>query len=60
MHFAWQEGYGAFTVSQSQVVVVERYIRNQEQHHRGKSFRDEYLVLCEKHETSIDERLFQD
>jgi len=43
--FAWQEGYGAFSVSPSQVPVVKKYIRNQEQHHRKRSFEDEFIAL---------------
>jgi putative transposase len=43
--FSWQEGYGAFSVSPSQVEAVERYIRNQEQHHRKRSFEDEFIAL---------------
>jgi len=43
--FAWQEGYGAFSVSPSRVHVVKKYIRNQEQHHRKRSFEDEFSSL---------------
>ena len=48
--FAWQNGYAAFTVSKSQSPSVRKYIRNQEQHHRKKSFKEELLALLEKHE----------
>jgi len=41
--FSWQEGYGAFTVSASQIGVVKNYIANQEEHHRKKTFQEEYL-----------------
>jgi putative transposase len=41
--FSWQEGYGAFTVSSSQRGAVKKYIANQEEHHRKKSFQEEYL-----------------
>src|SRR5262245_45027930 len=44
-NFAWQEGYGAFTVSASQLAKVERYIANQVAHHRNKTFEDEYVEL---------------
>ncbi|MBC8312521.1 MAG: IS200/IS605 family transposase [Candidatus Marinimicrobia bacterium] len=40
--FAWQVGYGAFSVSESQVKVVKKYIENQEQHHKKMSFQEEY------------------
>ena len=43
--FAWQEGYGAFSVSPSQVPVVKRYISNQETHHRKHSFEDEFTAM---------------
>ena len=48
-HFAWRPGYGAFTVSESQVAKVRRYIRNQEEHHRNQSFDDEMALLLERH-----------
>ena len=43
--FSWQEGYGAFSVSPSQVPVVKRYIRNQEEHHGKRNFEEEFVVL---------------
>jgi REP element-mobilizing transposase RayT len=43
--FSWQEGYGAFSVSPSQVSVVKRYIQGQEQHHRKQSFEEEFTML---------------
>lgn len=43
--FAWQEGYGAFSVSPSQISVVKTYIRNQEEHHRKRSFEEEFTTL---------------
>ena len=46
--FAWQEGYGAFTVSASQLETVRRYIQQQEEHHRMHSFREEYLALLQR------------
>ena len=54
--FAWQEGYGAFSVSQSQVSKVYRYIENQEQHHRRTSFLDEFKALLKAHDLEFDER----
>ncbi len=42
--FSWQEGYGAFSYGHSQLDTIIRYIQNQEQHHRGRSFKDEYLA----------------
>jgi REP element-mobilizing transposase RayT len=47
--FAWQEGYGAFSVSRSNVAAVSAYIRNQEQHHSRRSFDAEFSALLERH-----------
>ncbi|GAB3906171.1 hypothetical protein GCM10028803_38120 [Larkinella knui] len=52
--FYWQEGYGAFTYSHSQVDAVVRYILNQEEHHRKRTFREEYLNLLEKFAVPFD------
>lgn len=46
--FYWQEGYGAFSYSQSQVDTVVRYVLNQEAHHRRRTFKEEYLSFLEK------------
>jgi putative transposase len=54
--FAWQLGYGAFSVSKSSVPQVLRYIANQESHHRRIAFREEFLDLLQKHEIPYDER----
>lgn len=54
--FAWQEGYGAFTVSESQAPKVRRYIERQEQHHRRVSFLEELKVLLKAHGLPFDER----
>ncbi len=50
----WQEGYGAFSVSASNVSAVDRYIRNQESHHRNMSFEHEFLALLKKHGLAFD------
>jgi REP element-mobilizing transposase RayT len=55
-HFAWQEGYGAFTVSRSHLDSVREYVRGQEEHHRRHSFQDEYRAFLEKHEIEFDAR----
>ena len=55
-HFEWQEGYGAFSYSHSQIDQVAKYIINQEQHPKKRTFRDEYLALLKKFNTSYDER----
>ena len=51
-HFAWQKGYAVFPVSQSRLNAVIQYIRNQEEHHRKATFREEYI--CFLKEYSID------
>ncbi len=58
--FAWQEGYGAFTVSQSQSEAVTKYITNQEQHHRTKTFEEEFISFLKAHEIEYDERYLWD
>ncbi len=52
--FAWQEGYGAFSVSASNLAAVTKYIQNQEAHHRKISFEQEYLALLKKHGVEFD------
>jgi REP element-mobilizing transposase RayT len=54
--FQWQEGYGAFTVSPSARKRVESYIRNQERHHRVKTFQEEYVELLEQAGIEYDEK----
>lgn len=56
----WQEGYGAFTVSHSQRGKVYKYIKNQEEHHRMKSFAEEYEEFLVKHGIAFDRRFFLD
>jgi len=54
--FGWQLGYGAFTVSASQVARVRKYVAEQERHHRGMSFQEEFVVLLRAHGMEFDER----
>jgi len=54
--FSWQEGFGAFSISHSHLSTVINYIRNQENHHRRKSFQEEYLEFLERHGVSYDKR----
>jgi REP element-mobilizing transposase RayT len=54
--FNWQNGYGAFSYSRSQIQKVYDYIENQENHHKLKSFREEYLDLLEKFQIPIDNK----
>ncbi|MGA7160763.1 MAG: IS200/IS605 family transposase [Bacteroidota bacterium] len=52
-NFVWQTGYGAFSVSESKIEVVESYIRNQKQHHKRKTFVEEYEEFIKKHGLSF-------
>ena len=54
--FAWQQGYGAFSVSSSIVPTVIRYIQNQEAHHKKMSFDAEFLALLKKHGMEFDSK----
>ena len=54
--FAWQDGYGAFTVSESQTAAIKDYIERQQEHHRSKSFAEEYRAFLERHKIDFDER----
>lgn len=54
--FNWQEGYGAFSYSKSNIDQVVKYILNQESHHQKKSFKDEYLDFLRKFEINYDEK----
>jgi REP element-mobilizing transposase RayT len=59
--FAWQVGFGAFSVSASNLDAVREYIRNQEVHHQRLSFKDEFRELLVKHGIEFDERyLFEE
>ncbi len=58
--FSWQSGYGIFSVSQSNVDQVKRYIANQEEHHRRMTFQDEFRAICQRHAVEIDERYVWD
>jgi REP element-mobilizing transposase RayT len=58
--FYWQTGYGAFTVSVSQLAVVMKYVQTQETHHRRKSFREEFCALLDRHGIEYDERYLWD
>ena len=58
--FAWQLGYGAFSVSKSNVPEVLKYIAKQEAHHRRISFRDEFVDFLQKHEIQYDKRYIWD
>jgi hypothetical protein len=52
--YQWQEGYGAFSYSRSQIDDVINYINSQEEHHKKMSFKDEYLKLLDRFEVDYD------
>lgn len=58
--FAWQAGYGAFAVSESNISAVRKYIENQREHHQKVSFQDEYRTFLAKHVITYDERYLWD
>ncbi len=59
--FEWQEGYGAFSYSHSQINSVYKYIVNQEEHHKKQTFKEEYLEFLDKFAVPFDERyIFED
>jgi putative transposase len=58
--FSWQAGYAAFSVSQSNVEAVQKYIEGQERHHRKMTFQDELRALLKRHGIEFDERYVWD
>lgn len=58
--FAWQAGYGVFSVSQSQCDSVRQYIGNQASRHRGRTFQEEFIEFLKAHEIEYDERYIWD
>ena len=58
--FSWKEGYGIFSIGQSQVDHVVKYIRHQEEHHRQRTFREEFLMFIEKYDMDCDRFLLED
>lgn len=58
--FAWQEGYGAFSVSKSEEKNVIRYIRNQHEHHAKRSFKDEFVEFLIQNKLEYDEKYLWD
>jgi REP element-mobilizing transposase RayT len=58
--FAWQSGYAAFSVSYSNLDAIKIYLTNQEDHHRAKTFQEEYLEFLKRHDMEYDERYIWD
>ena len=55
-NFYWQDGYGAFSVNPSQVDIVIAYIANQHEHHKKKTFQNEFRAFLKKYKVDYDER----
>jgi putative transposase len=58
--FYWQDGYGAFSINPSEVDVVSTYIANQKEHHRKKTFQEEFRAFLKKYKVQYDERYVWD
>jgi REP element-mobilizing transposase RayT len=58
--FYWQDGYGAFSVNPSEIETVKRYIEDQHEHHRTKTFQQEYVAFLKKYQVAYDERYVWD
>lgn len=58
--FYWQRGYGAFSVNPAEIDIVAQYIANQKEHHRKRTFKEEYLAFLKKYEVDYDERYIWD
>src|SRR5271166_3254284 len=59
-NFSWQQGYGAFSVSVSQLPETIHYIQNQVEHHRTRTFQQEYVAFLKRHELSFDDKYLWD
>ena len=60
MKFAWQSGYGAFSIGRSGVDELRKYIQGQREHHQKVSFQDEYRLFLKKYEIEFDEKYVWD
>jgi REP element-mobilizing transposase RayT len=58
--FAWQNGYGVFSMSQSNADAVRKYIEGQPEHHQKRDFKDEFREFCKRYNVAIDERYVWD
>ena len=58
--FYWQNGYGAFSVNPTEIEIVKNYILNQEEHHKKKTFQEEFLAFLKKYDVEYDERYVWD
>ena len=58
--FYWQDGYGSFSINPTQVEAVKTYIANQHEHHKKKTFKEEYVGFLKKYRVEYDERYVWD
>ena len=58
--FYWQDGYGIFSVNPSEIDTVVKYVENQHEHHKKRTFRDELLAFLKKYNVEYDERYLWD
>jgi REP element-mobilizing transposase RayT len=58
--FYWQDGYGIFSVNPSEIEVVVEYIKNQEEHHKKRTFKDELIAFLKKYNVEYDEQYLWD
>ena len=59
-HFYWQDGYGIFSVNPSEIETVVEYIENQQEHHKKRTFQEEFLAFLKKYHVGYDERYLWD
>ena len=59
-HFGWQEGYGAFSIGVAQIDDTKKYLANQKEHHRRKSFQEEFVAFLERHGMEWDPKYIWD
>jgi REP element-mobilizing transposase RayT len=59
-NFYWQRGYGSFSVNPAEIDIVVRYIENQAEHHKKKTFQEEYVAFLKKYNAEYDERYLWD
>ena len=59
-NFYWQNGYGAFSVNSSEIEIVKNYIERQDEHHKTRTFQEEYLAFLKKYKVEFDDRYLWD
>ncbi len=60
VNFYWQRGYGGFSVNPTETEIVKKYIQNQEEHHKNRTFKVEYILFLKKYEIEYDEEYVWD